>query len=182
MTEPLGVEAFGEHTKKLPWDERAELIRKNFPSVDRVHWGKVFKQDPTIAGRIINDIIKIGGGDRGKPGKRPSLGQAETAQKFRQILDEDYTMLPFTEAFKLMCKGLSIRGVAAKTGLNRNTVDRLLNGVTPSMENIEAIAVAFKKDPGFFLEYRLYYISASIFAKLAEAPESSIVFYKKLKT
>jgi len=166
--------------RKTQWKITAEKIRSNYPSIDSLKWDKVFDLDPVVAGRIINDIIKIGGPSTGKPGKRPSLDEGEASKRYRQIIGEDYSERPFTETFKAMCGNRSIRHVAATTELDRNMVYKLLRGAEPTVAQMESIAEGFKKAPSFFLEYRIYYVTSWLFDVLVKYPESSIVFYTKL--
>ena len=43
---------------KMPWKERYQLIVSVFPSVETLDWNEVFRADPAILGRIVNDIIR----------------------------------------------------------------------------------------------------------------------------
>lgn len=176
------LEPFHEANKqKVPWDKRVEMIHKQFPSVARLDWMKVFREDPTVLGRLINDILKVDAAQPGKPGKRPAVVSGEGHNRLRQLAGDDFSSYPFTEAFKILCGERSIRAVAAKTGLDRNLVHRLMNGADPSVQTMEQIAKAFKKEPGYFAEYRLAYLFAVMFYKLEHIPETTVGFYRKVK-
>jgi len=168
--------------KKISWEERRALIHKQFPSTTKLDWYKVFEQDPSIMGKILNDILKIDLAEPGKPGKRPALDAKAAEQKLRQYDGSDYTILSFPEAFRILSGNRSIRHIASKTGLDRNMVYRLLRGeVEPTSDTIEIVAVAFNKHPSYFLEYRMGYIFGVLFNKLESIPESTITFYRKIK-
>lgn len=177
------LEPFKEvNEKKVPWDERFGLIKKQFPSVAALDWYKVFGEDSALMGRIINDIIKVDAAQPGKPGKRPAVDPETAQQRLRQMVGDDYTALPFQDAFKALSHDRSIRGIANKTKLDRNYVHRLLNGTaTPSAEVMEQVAYAFGKDPSYFAEYRVAYLFAVLFYKLEQTPEASVAFYRKVR-
>lgn len=176
------LEPFQEaNQRKMPWDQRAELIHKQFPSVAKLDWYKVFREDPSLLGRLINDILKIDAAQPGKPGKRPAVVSGDGHNRLRQIMGEDFTSMPFTDAFKMLVGDRSIRAVAAKTGLDRNVIHRLLNGGSPTAYQMEHIARGFKKEPGFFAEYRLSYIFAILSHKLESVPDSTVGFYQRMK-
>lgn len=176
------LEPFREANQtKTPWHERVEMVHKQFPSVARLDWYKVFREDPSVLGRLINDILKVDAAQPGKPGKRPAVVSGEGHNRLRQLAGEDFSSYAFTDAFKILCGERSIRSIAAKTGLDRNHVHRLLNGAIPTAPVMEQIARAFKKEPGFFAEYRLAYLFAVMHHKLDSFPESTIGFYRKVK-
>jgi transcriptional regulator with XRE-family HTH domain len=166
---------------KIPWGERSKLIKKYFPSTAKLDWYETFRQDPTIAGKIIADIIKTDQERDGRPGKRPSLGETLTAEKLRQLQGEDYSDEQFTRAFKILCGSRSVRAVAHRTGLPPTRVHQLLKGdIAPTVEIMEQIAQGFRKKPSYFLEYRIGYIVATIAHKLESNPETSTILYKRL--
>jgi len=166
--------------RKQQWAERAKEIMATFPSIELLNWDKVFELDPVIAGRIINDIIKIGGPSTGRPGKRASLTEQEASSRYRQIIGEDFSYSPFQDAFKDLCGKRSLSTVANLTGLDRNAVYRLIKGKEPSVDQMEEIAKGFKKSPSYFLEYRVMFVTAFVYEHLMGFPESSVVFYNKL--
>lgn len=167
--------------QKMPWDKRVDQIKTTFPSVTNLDWRKVFQEDITILGNIINDIMRIDLAEPGKPGKRPNVDPLKASIRLRELQGDDYTMLGFTDSFKILAKNLSIRGLAAKTGLDRNVIVRLQKGGAPTAKEMEAVARGFKKDPGFFLEYRLSYLFGILYRKLEVNPEATVGFYRKIK-
>lgn len=176
------LEKFREvNGRKIRWDSRVELIKKEFPSVVKLDWQKVFREDVGILGHILNDIMKVDLAEPGKPGKRPSVDPKQASDRLRQIQGEDFTMMPFTEAFKMLVGDLSIRGLAAKTKLDRNVIYRLLHGAPPTASEMECVARAFKKEPGFFVEYRLSYLFGVLYRKMEVNPEATVGFYRKVK-
>lgn len=170
-----------EVKKRVPWIERSELIKDKFPSTARLDWYEVFRQDPAILGKIVNDIIKLDQARSGKPGKRPSLEEADAQDKLRKLQDEDYSEYEFQQAFKALVGKRSIRMLARKLDLEKSYVHRLLQGkIDPPVAVLEQIARAFNKHPSYFLEYRINYVLAMLNHQLVRAPESSIVFYNRL--
>lgn len=167
--------------EKMPWANRYREIKRVFPSVENLDWSKVFRSDPAIMGRIINDVLKIDQAQAGRPGKRPALDVERAEKKLRKLRGEDYTILPFVEAVQVARGNKSIRSLAFYSDLPKSTVHRLLDGTsTPTLEQMEAIAKGLKKDPSFFIEYRVAYVLAGLTAMMGQAPESTIVHYEKL--
>lgn len=173
---------FQELTEEhVTWDVRVQAIKRRFPSIDRLDWEKAFRADPTLLGRVINDILKVDAAEPGKPGKRPAIDPKNAEQRLRVLMGEDYTTLPFYEAFALMVGNRSIRHIANKTGVNRNTIFFLKQGGDPSADAMEKIAKAYGKSPEFFVEYRLMYITAILHSRMISNPESTINLYRKVR-
>lgn len=166
--------------KKNP-KERQRLITEQFPSVRDLDWGKAFDNDIDLFGRIIRDILKVEQPQSGRPGPRLALDYDDGIKRLNQIMGEDYTTEPFVLAFERLVGNRSIRQLASKTGLDRNTVFRLLKGKRyPDPYLMETIAKAFSKHPSYFLEYRLHFISGALEGKMKTAPESTINIYRKI--
>lgn len=167
---------------RVPWPERKKMIVQFFPSVERLDWAEAFRQDPALMGRIINDILKLDAAEPGKPGKRPGLEQDDAEARLATLFGGRYSDLPFAQAFRAVAGERSIRHIASSTGLNRNTVHRLLNGdQQPDEFEIEAIARAFRVEPSYFAEYRLAYIVGFLYSRLAQNPDATVLFFKKLR-
>lgn len=175
-------EEINEAEVKVPWQQRMTLIQDVFPSTAYLDWKKLFDQDPGILGDLVNDIIKADQAEPGRPGKRAAVEPGVAKDRLRMMMGEDYALDPFPEAFKRLVGGRSLRHVAAKTNLHRNTVMRYLQGkLLPNVEQLEAIAEAFGKDPSYFLEYRIAWITALVKWRLQSQPESTVLFYRKIR-
>lgn len=141
--------------------------------VDRLH-------DPELLGAILGDVVKVGTntgrGARGLPDVRSGVA------KLRGFLDR-YQVVPFPEAFRLMTNYQSNRAIAARTGLSRSNVQRLLAGAAkPTLADMEQIAGAYGHPPTWFAEYRAAIIAASVAAYLEANPERSAALASKLLT
>ena len=182
-TERLDLSEFAEANEaKVPWDERARMIRRRFPSTAALDWKRAFDADPELFGRLVRDMLKINAGAPGRPGPRPALSEEDAARRYRQLTGQDYTFLPFPEAFGHLRAGRSIRHLARKVGLDRNQVFRLLNGsVEPAAYDMEQVARAFSLDPSYFVEWRMLAITAALAGRMAEAPEATVGLYRRLK-
>lgn len=175
------LSAFQElNQEKVPWSKRAKVIKEVFPSTGKLNWKAAFDRDIDLLGRVLRDILKVDQTEQGRPGPRPSLDYEVGTRRLRQILGEDYSMLPFYESLKLLAGDRSIRHLATKCGVSHSHVQRLLAGDRdPDIQTLEKIAKAFGKHPSFFLEYRLLYIARTILDKLSDAPEATINIYRK---
>lgn len=133
-------------------------------------------------GKLVNDILKADPADANRPGKRPSLDTKEASERFRKVFGGDFTMEPFDEAFRVLTQGKSIRHIARNVNLDKSMVHSLLRGdIEPRMDIIETIAAGLRKHPSYFVEYRVGYILGIMQEKFYSNPETSVVFYKKLK-
>lgn len=168
--------------KKTSWAERKKLLETTFPSAVSTDWRKLFQQDVGLMGKLVNDILKADPADSNRPGKRPSLDTKEAADRFRKVFGGDFTIERFDEAFRVLTDGKSIRHIARNVGLDKSMVHELLRGnIEPRMDVIEKVAAGLRKHPSYFVEYRVGYILGVLSEKLYSNPESSVVFYKKLK-
>lgn len=168
--------------EKVVWHDRYEQISKSFKSIERLDWQKVFMEDPEILGSIINDILKLNVPSKGRPGKRPSLGEDQARELFSTLIGENFTIEPFHVAFKKLTEGTSIRKLSAALGYDKMLIHRLLTDKqAPSLEQMETIAAHYHKDPSFFREWRVSYILTCIDHLLIENAEASVVVFNKMK-
>lgn len=166
---------------KKSWEDRFEAMVKEFPSIENFNWAQAIYRDTELFTTLLGDVIKATG-DSSRPGKRPPLSRNEAIEKLNQVAAEDFTEYEFCDAFRGLCAGKSVRGVAAKTGLDRNMVHGLMTGSrTPSFQSMEIIAAAFSKDPSFFLEYRVGYILSIVSKFLYDSPETASLWFEKFK-
>ena len=165
----------------IPWEEKERRIREKHPDALDVSWDEAIRSDPDLFARIVSDVVKSSSGGS-KPGKRPALESSEAFGVFSQMMGEDFSDLPFVEAFNILCEGKSLRGVQAKTGLGHSYIAKLQSGeAQPSYDAMERIAKGFKKDPSYFIEYRIGFINNIIGNFLMASPETSVSWYFKMK-
>ncbi len=170
-----------ERLGKVSWETRAKKIHDDFPNVKNLDWNKALERDMDLFGRVMRDILKLEQASPGRPGPRPSLDMASATKRLNQLMGNDYSMLPFREAFKVLANGRSHRHLASMTGLNRNTVQRLLKGdMEPDGFELAVIAETFGKHPSYFAEWRILYITNAIVSRLEWSPDTAIDIYRKL--
>lgn len=166
---------------KVPWEKRASLIRKRFPNVENFDWNAALNEDIDLFGRIIRDILKLEQAVPGRPGPRPSLDVSAATWRLQQLFGNDYTIQPFNEALKALMGERSLRHVASMTGLNKDSIHRLLKQeIEPDGYTLTVCAKAFDKHPSFFLEWRILYITQAVTRRLEWSPETTIDIYKTL--
>lgn len=155
--------------------------KRRFPSIERLDWERAFTQDPALMGAIIHDILKADAAE-GTTGRRPHLGpEVATGPRLRQLLGEDHTTLSFDEAFSLLVGEMRLSTVAAKTGMSKTQVWRLLRGKTaPSADEMEKVAVAFRRHPSYFAEWRATWVLALLARRLERLPEATVGYYRRL--
>jgi transcriptional regulator with XRE-family HTH domain len=186
MADLTRFDELNQRDKKAPWEERYEMVKEEFPSVERLDWNKALKMDDDLFGRILRDIIKIDLSPSGRPGPRSSLEWGEGMARLRRYMGVDYSLETFVPTFKRLIEKpdgtlRSVRNVAAKTGLNRSHVHRLLTGqLEPDVFAMTEIAKAFDKHPSYFLEYRTRFIASSVLNRVENVPEASINLYRQL--
>ena len=168
--------------KKMPKADREALIAKEFPSTQDMDWEGALSRDSDLFARIMRDIIKLDQREPGKAGPRPNnLDYDKGLATFRQLMGQDYSNLPFREAFIYLCNGMSIRQIARKTHISTTEVVRLRKGERPATEyDMRRIADGFDKHPSYFVEYRRAYIVDHLADALLKEPESTIAYYRKI--
>lgn len=168
-------------SRKVLEQQRFAEVKKMYPSIEQLDWERVFTQDPAIMGSIIGDILKAAAAE-GTTGRRPHLSaDASSGPQLRQLMGEDHTLLPFTEAFTLLVADMRLSTVAVKTGIPKTKVWRLLHGhATPSADDMEKIAVGFKRHPSFFAEWRVNWVLALLACRLDRLPEATVGYYRRL--
>lgn len=179
----------------MSWDERFKLIKRTFSSGALMEaegpeceaaWNRAFDREPELLGRIVRDILKSGQAVPGRPGPRPALDNARAQPVVDAWMGLDptvrpYCMLPFGEALRLLAGERSIRSVANLTGIPRMTLHKLLTGqITPTSDMMLKAGRGFKKEPSFFLEWRVGAVASAIVNKLMSAPERSVPSYEAL--
>ncbi len=167
--------------RKMSRSEREVLIKEQFPSLQGLDWEHAFRKDTDLFGRIMRDVLKMDQREPGRSGPRRTLDYRQGMVSLREIMGEDYSLLPFDESFRVLAGKQSLRTISRKTGLSRTNCERLLNGTKfPELSDMTSAAKGYKKKPSYFLEYRAAVISAIITDRLRSAPESSIGYYRKL--
>lgn len=166
--------------------ERRQLLHDKFPSVAQLNWDKAFDNDIDLLGHLLRDILKLDMALPGAAGRRPGLEEDEARPSLDRLMGRSptshvYSVLPFRATFELLMNGRSYRAMESKLGMPKTRVFRLLRGLdTPNTQDMELIAKAFKKQPSYFVEYRVQAIAASVYAALGEQPETSIGVYERL--
>lgn len=171
-----------ESKRKANWIERSALIHQHFPSVDRLDWRKAFDMDPQFMGQIVNDIIKSEIAIPGKPGKRPGVDPTEAHVRYRELANDDYTVSPFPEAFRALSGNRSIRHLAATLGINRNLVYNIqTKDYIPPTDVIAQVARGFRKQPEYFLEFRIAAILGFFNDYLHANPDTSMLLMRRIQ-
>lgn len=168
--------------EKMSWKERQALIEQAFPSTVELSWDKALKADVGFFGEVLRGILKYDQEGQGRPGPRSISSRDEGVVRLAQFMGEDHSLSPMPETLKALKGDLSIRKLAAKSGVDYNIVFQLLHGRTaPTLPVMESLAKAFDKHPSYFLEYRTQYIVACLLHQMKEWPEASVSVYRKIK-
>lgn len=168
---------------KRDWDSILAKIREDHPEIRGLQWGNILRSDPRLLGGMINDIIKASNSSRGKPGKRVSSSPEEIAVDLLKLQNDDFSTLPFDETLQMLMTGKSLRHMQSLSGISKDKIRRLMWGVQkPSVQEMESLAKALRKDPSFFSEYRAGWVCSVLYEMLiqTEMDEPSI-FYTKLQ-
>lgn len=174
------LSAFHEANQQdIPWEERSKLIERVFPATKHLDWGKEFANDSLLYGMIVKDILKL---DK-YPGTGPrrKLEYEDDHDRYKQLLDNEYSEYVFHEAVQILAADQSIKSISEKVDLSYQRVYGLFKGkITPERYDMEQIAAVFGKHPAYFLEYRHSYIAGSILGMLWRNPEAGVSLYNKL--
>jgi len=165
--------------RKQAWESNYSKIKQAFPSTGE-GWDSSVNLDLDAFASVLGDVIKAEG-KRSRPGKRPSLSRAAAEDEYIKISGGSYSEVEFTRAFRALTHGRSVRGIANKVDIGQTVIHRLLHGGQPTFEHMEKIAKAYKKDPSYFLEYRIAYSLMAIEKFLMDSPETATVWYLKMR-
>lgn len=175
------IEANEQPGKKMSWEERVAMIQRQFPSVLTLDWKRAFDRDLDLFAWIMQDVLKADAAEPGRSGPKPGINYRDGLSRFRRMVGEDYSMLPFDEAFTILAGERSLSALAAKTGVSRSRIRLLLRGeIQPSSKQMEKIAKGFGKSPGYFTEYRRGVVVAAIWERLTAVPEASVKYWHEI--
>lgn len=170
-------------SRKMPTEERDDLLAEKFPSILNLDWEKALANDTDLFARIMRDIIKLDQPRQsGKHGPRPNVMDIDKGMaSFRQLIGEDFSNLPFNETFAMLTRSYSVRQIARKARMSPTEVQRLRLGRRgPTMFDMKSIAEGFNKHPSFFVEYRRNYIIEQLSDRLLDEPERITAYYQKM--
>lgn len=178
----IELRALKELPKRTPWPQVMSQINDAFPTLKGFNWRKVFDDDPVLFASLLRGVLGLEGTRRHTWGPRPQPSMEEAKERLKQWEGSDHSFLPFQETFKQMASGMTERQLAHKVGIPRSTLQNLIAGrVQPDAYAMETIAKAFKKEPSFWLEYRILFITRALIERMREyAPEASVSIYQKL--
>ncbi len=174
--------AAGSTLPSASWDERLREVQRLYPSAADPTWLDALG-DFELMGAVLRDALRVGHTPK-RRGSRPLLNAEDGEVRLRQLFGDDYTTLPFAEAFRVLVesRGLSVRQVARKTGLSRSHAHRLMLGqVAPTGRDMEMAASGLSKPAVYFLEYRVGLLLAAVAQHLTEAPETSVGLVRQLR-
>lgn len=167
--------------RRAVWEENLRKAKEQYPSISSLDWSRALGHDPDVFAHVLGDVIRAEG-KRSRPGKRPALERSLAESEYAKISGSSYSEVAFKDAFKALTHGRSLRNIAHKCGLQKDHVHRLLRGdVAPTFEVMEKVAQAFRKDPSYFVEYRVNYVLFVIERYLSDSPETATVWYTKMK-
>lgn len=162
------------------------MIHRQYPSTT-LDTGQLLVNDTHALSSLLRDILHSAQTPEGKEGRKFRFDAERGAQDLTTLRDENYATLPFHEAFRVLARDRSSgrdhsrTEIARKTGLSRSRVHRLLTRAeTPSLHDLETIAVAYRKPTAYFCEYRAEFIAQHLTARLQENPEMSQAMYRKI--
>lgn len=164
------------------WDSIVDTIKRERPSLSDPQWASTIAQhmDEDVLGSIIADIIKVEDSTHGR-GVRIIPNEQVALARLNDLRNGGFTTQPFAVAMRHITAGRSLSGIAAKTGISRSQVRRLLNGTCqPRVHEMKAIAEAYGRKPWYFAEWRVQMITAAISDYLTEQPEHTINLTKRM--
>lgn len=171
--------------ERVNWQDRRVLIGTEFPIIVDPDLEDILSDDLAFE-RLMRDILKKDQAEEGRDGPRPNLDWDKGIQSWRELTGQDFTGLPFHQAFRVLAhssngKPHTIRQIANKTGVTKTRVHRLLAGTEePDPEVIRSVAYAYGKKPQFFAEYRCQVIIDHLRTILEQNPEYSANVYRKV--
>ncbi len=166
--------------------DREDLMHERFPSTATLRWDRAFTNDPDLLGRVLCDILKLERTPTGpRHGPRPDLDPVADGPALDRLRGLDparhpYSLLAFPEAFAILAGTRSVRHVARMVKIEQTRVHRLRKGSSPTMAEMERIAVAFDHQASYFVEYRVRSIQTALVVELDRRAQESIGYYESL--
>lgn len=164
--------------RRVSLDERRELVEDRFPCV-KLDGEEIFARDDVLFA-VLRSIYTIG-----EVTGRSELSWEDAIRVHRELGGDEYTELPFGQAFERLAKARqnSMSAVARKTGIPKTKVFRLMREQDkPEVHEIVTVASAYNKLPEYFLEYRVEYIVATVTSRLMQmAPETTYGIFRKVQ-
>lgn len=140
-------------------------------------WVAVFTAHPDVMVRLLQDMIKQAYAVPGRIGQRPMPKEEEV--DLHAMLHGDFSDEPLIEVLPKLMRGLSERQFASKVFMSRSQLQRLLKGdYQPDMHELRLIAVAVRKPPAFFMEYRILAAQSAFMRLLADRPGVATKLYR----
>ncbi len=163
------------------WDERISAVEQQYPSTV-TSWAEPL-QDVSVMGRLIGGALRVDSTPAGTRGQTPALDYQTGMARLRQLWGDDYSSLPFPEAFQVLAGGRSVAELERVTGISRSRITRITAGLaTPSGKEMEMAAAAFGKPAIYWTEYRNGLVLMAVAAYLAKAPEISVGLVRQLSS
>jgi transcriptional regulator with XRE-family HTH domain len=143
------------------------------PELNEINWSEVINKNPDVLEGIVGDVVKV-------DGKRRKVSRQDGTRRLNQVYEQDFSERPFQDSFRIICGKDSLRTTAAKTGISYSHVFHLKSGnATPTIEMMENIAIAYNREPSYFLEYRIHFVLASMTDFLMKNPETATAWFNK---
>jgi hypothetical protein len=156
------------------------MIQRASPRARDPDWNVVLR-DNDVLGRLLKDILKVDQIEPGRAGPRPNLDYERGMQTWKEITGQDFSELPFPQAFQALTKNQSFTTISRRISQGRTRTYELWNGLTsPTIDDMRIIAKAYGKKPAYFAEYRAEFILAHITARLIAETEMTIAIYTRL--
>lgn len=160
------------------WDEARDRIARETPSHDMDRWANGLNEDQLA--KIIKDVLRAGHAHASK-GWRPQPDENDISI-LRDMIELEYTTLPFVEAFRILAGERSLNHLSSRTGIDRYRIHRLITGrYEPTGGELETIARTFKKDPRYFCEYRSTLIAAAVMRAMDSNPDQSAAIARRIE-
>ena len=155
--------------------KKIEAAKKNYPQLANINWNDILREDPEILNDVVAGIVRT------DTKRKAKINYNVGTQKLHRLQDIDYSELPFTEAFAIMCGDDPLRVIAEKIGVSYSHVYNLRQGISePSFEIMESIAEAYSRKPSFLLEYRIGTVLLSLEAFMEKNPETASIWYNRV--
>ena len=162
-------------TKKQELQEKIIHLKEEMPALQEINWSEIINKNPDVLEGIVGGVIKVGG-------KRRKISRQDGARRLNQVYEQDFSEKPFCESFSIICGKDSLRTTAAKTGISYSHVFQLKSGnATPTIRMMEDIAIAYNREPSYFLEYRIHFVLESMSSFLMKNPEVATTWFNKSK-
>jgi DNA-binding Xre family transcriptional regulator len=152
-------------------------------------WVEHYSQHPDILTKMLGDLYRVYKSEEEKRNgtANPAGGRRKAhingnLDELWSIITPKFATVPLEQAVKEARGAISERALAAKVGIERRTLARMLKGeARVERSDLERLAKALHVHPAYFMEWRLMVVQDLVAQVFAATPNASVTMLRALR-